>query len=39
MSWSGETATGNFSDVFFIFNKNNERPDWMTYLKHTDNAW
>ena len=39
MSWSGETPTGNFSDVCFILNKNNERPDWMTDLKHTDNAW
>jgi hypothetical protein len=38
-SWSGETPTGNFSDVFFILDKNNERPDWMTDLKHTDNAW
>jgi hypothetical protein len=28
-----------FSDVFFILDKNNERPDWMTYLKHTDSAW
>ena len=26
-SWSGETLTGNFSDVFFILDKNNERPD------------
>ena len=24
---------------FFIFDKNNERPDWMTDLKHTDSAW
>jgi hypothetical protein len=24
---------------FFILDKNNERPDWMTDLKHTDNAW
>jgi len=23
----------------FILDKNNERPDWMTDLKHTDNAW
>ena len=39
-SWSGEkTPTGNFSDVFFILDKNNERPDWMTDLKHTDSAW
>ena len=38
-SWSGETHTGNFSDVFFILDKNNEHPDWMTDLKHTDNAW
>jgi hypothetical protein len=39
-SWSGETPTGNFSDVFFfILDKNNERPDWMTDLKHTDTAW
>jgi hypothetical protein len=22
-----------------IFAKNNERPDWMTDLKHTDSAW
>jgi hypothetical protein len=29
----GETPTGNFSDVFFILDKNNERPDWMTDLK------
>jgi hypothetical protein len=34
-----ETAKGNFSDVFFILDKNNERPDWMTDLKHTDSAW
>jgi hypothetical protein len=39
-SWSGETSTGNFSNVFFfILDKNNERPDWMTDLKHTDSAW
>jgi hypothetical protein len=38
-SWSGETPTGNFSEVFFILDKNNERPDWMTDLKHTDSAW
>jgi hypothetical protein len=38
-SWSGETPTGNFSDVFFILDKNNERPDWMSDLKHTDSAW
>jgi hypothetical protein len=30
-----ETPTGNVSDVFFILEKNNERPDWMTDLKHT----
>jgi hypothetical protein len=24
---------------FFILDKNNERPDWMTVLKHTDSAW
>ena len=23
----------------FILDKNNERPDWMTNLKHTDPAW
>jgi hypothetical protein len=23
----------------FILDKNNERPDWMTDLKHTDSAW
>ena len=22
-----------------LYNKNNERPDWMTDLKHTDSAW
>jgi hypothetical protein len=22
-----------------IMDKNNEHPDWMTDLKHTDNAW
>jgi hypothetical protein len=39
-SLSGETPTGNFSDVFFfILDKNNEHPDWMTDLKHTDSAW
>ena len=39
-SWSGEAPTGNFSDVFFfILDKNNVRPDWMTDLKHTDSAW
>ena len=38
-SWSGETPTCNFSDVFFILDKNNERPDWMTDLKRTDSAW
>jgi hypothetical protein len=27
--------TGNFSNVFFILDKNNERPDSMTDLKHT----
>ena len=26
-SWSGETPTDNCSDVFFILDKNNERPD------------
>ena len=37
MSCSGETPTGNYSNVFFfILDKNNERPDWMTDLKHTD---
>ena len=36
----GETPTGNFSDVFFfILDKNNERPGWMTDLKHTETAW
>jgi hypothetical protein len=35
----GETPTGNLSDVFFILDKNNERPDWMTDLKHTETAW
>jgi hypothetical protein len=30
MGRSGEKPTGNLSDVFFIFNKNDERPDWMT---------
>jgi hypothetical protein len=43
MSWSGETPIGNFSDVyiyiFFILDKNNERPDWMIDLKRTDSAW
>jgi hypothetical protein len=34
-----KTPTGNFSDVFFILDKINERPDWMTDLRHTDNAW
>ena len=24
---------------FFTLDKNNERPDWMTDLKHTDSAW
>ena len=24
---------------FIILDKNNERPDWMTDLKHTDTAW
>ena len=24
---------------YFILDKNNERPDWMTNLKHTDSAW
>ena len=24
---------------FFILDKNNERPDWMTDLKHADSAW
>jgi hypothetical protein len=39
-SWSGETHTSNFSEVFFlILGKNNERPNWMTDLKHTDSAW
>ena len=37
VEWSGETPTGNLSIVFLI--KNNERPDWMTDLKPTDNAW
>ena len=23
----------------FILDKNNEHPDWMTDLKHTDSAW
>jgi hypothetical protein len=22
-----------------VLDKNNERPDWMTNLKHTDTAW
>ena len=25
--------------MYFILDKNNERPDWMTDLKHADNAW
>ena len=25
--------------IFFILDKNNERPDWKTDLKHTDPAW
>ena len=25
--------------IFFILDKTNERPDWMTDLKHTDSAW
>jgi hypothetical protein len=30
-------VAGNFSHAFFfILDKNNERPDWMTDLKHTD---
>jgi hypothetical protein len=24
---------------FFFLDKNNERPDWKTDLKHTDSAW
>ena len=24
---------------FFILDKNNKRPDWITDLKHTDSAW
>jgi hypothetical protein len=24
---------------FFILDKNNERPDWMTDLKYTDSSW
>ena len=39
LSLNGDFPTGNFSDVFFILDKNNERPDWMTNLKHTDTAW
>jgi hypothetical protein len=37
VNWSGETPTGNFSHAFFFFILDkNERPDWMTDLKHTD---
>jgi hypothetical protein len=25
--------------MYFNLDKNNERPDWMTDLKHTDSAW
>ena len=25
--------------MYFYLDKNNERPDWMTDLKHTDSAW
>ena len=25
--------------MYLILDKNNERPDWMTDLKHTDSAW
>jgi hypothetical protein len=39
LSLDGDFPTGNFSDVCFILDKNNERPDWMTDLKHTDSAW
>ena len=39
-SWSGKTPSGNIRDVFFvILDKNNERPDWITDLKHIDSAW
>ena len=36
----GPIGSTNFknSDIF-ILDKNNERPDWMTDLKHTDSAW
>jgi hypothetical protein len=26
-------------DFFYILDKNNERPDWMTDLKHTESTW
>jgi hypothetical protein len=40
-----EVLWRNISDFYvnlrciFILDKNNERPDWMTDLKHTDSAW
>jgi hypothetical protein len=37
------TSSVNFNRIeyviFYLLDKNNERPDWMTDLKHTDSAW
>ena len=36
----GEHSQAILAMYFFvILDKNNERPDWMTNLKHTDSAW
>ena len=36
----GPIGPTNFKNSgIFILDKNNERPDWMTDLKHTDSAW
>ena len=32
-------AKQHYQEKTFILDKNNERPDWMTDLKHTDTAW
>jgi hypothetical protein len=38
MSINSLTPTGNFSDVFFILDKNNERPDNIIMKKLVERA-
>jgi hypothetical protein len=42
MFWTNvnlRVEVGKHPQVILATYKNNERPDWMTDLKHTDSAW